>query len=406
MRHFIASGALLPLCVTAAAAAPVSSFLLADQGTDQVVLLQDLNGDGDTTDAGEAKVYFDASNGSGLSTPSNNVFSLVQAKDGSVYLGDGNSDTVYRTRDLDGDGSANGVGEAQVWFSGSGNASGYTLNTPNGIAEGPDGAVYVVEADTTGKPTGDYVYRTLDLNGDGDANDAGEVTPWLSLTGLNAASSPFQIDFDGDTAYIADTAGATPDTIYAARDANGDGVIGDGEVSAFATEGAGTLANFDLAIAAGLGSVFTWQWLADEDVASVFRLTDLDGSGTIDTPEETQEVWNTTLLGSEYDFLAGFGMALNDATGELLITSNDSNAEGDWVMRLLDLDGDGAFWGDDEWNAVLARSEGGTYPNRARQVAFYTNAGATPVPLPAGLPVLSAALAGLALIRRRRAKHL
>jgi len=406
MRYLIAAGALLPLSTSFASAGSLSPFLLSDQTADQVILAQDLNGDGDTNDAGETTVYFDATNASGLAAPTGNVFSLTQNADGAVLVGDGDTDSVYRIRDLDGDGTANGAGEAAVWFSGSDNASGYRLNTPNGIAEGPDGAVYVVEADTMGSPTGDYVYRTVDLNGDGDANDAGEVTPWLDLSAVNASSSPFSIEFDGATAYIADTAGATPDVIYAAEDSDGDGIIGAGEVRSFATEGDGTAASFDFAMAAGLDSVWTWEWQAGEDdLGSVFRLTDLDGSGLIDTAEETEEVWNTSLLGGAFDFLAGFSMALNDLTGELLLTSNDGSATGDWVIRLLDLDGDGAFWGDEEWSAVLARSESGTYPERARAVAFYSSTSPAAVPAPPALPALAAALAGLGLLRplRRRA---
>ncbi|WP_116133857.1 hypothetical protein [Tropicimonas sp. IMCC34043] len=401
MRSLLLAGAILPLCGSVVSATTVSPFLLADQTTDSVVLLRDLNGDGDTNDPGEATTYFDATNNSGLSSPTGNVFSVTQAAGGAVYLGDGSTDTIYRTLDKNGDGTANGAGEATVWFSGSDNASGYALNTPNGIAEGPDGAIYVVEADTKGNPTGDYVYRTIDLNGDGDANDAGEATRWLDLTAINPSSSPFEIAFDGDTAYIADTSGATPDTIYAARDADGDGVIGASEVTAFATEGQGTTAEFDLAIAAGLGSVWTWQWQAGEDdIASVFRLTDLDGSGMIDGDGETEEVWNTSVLGDTYDFLAGFSMALNEQTGEFLITSNDSDSIGDWVIRLLDLDGDGAFWGDDEWSAVLLLADSGTYPQRARDVAFFDQP--APVPLPASLPALAAALGGLGILRARR----
>ncbi len=397
---------LYPLAALAglpAAAATVSPFLIADQGRDEILLASDLNADGDTDDAGEVTVYFSAANASGLASPSRNVFALGQSKGGSVLIGDGDTDSVYRLPDTDRDGNAQGAGEAQVWFSGSGNASGYRLNTPNGIAEGPDGAVYVVEADTSGSPSGDWVYRTQDVNGDGDANDSGEATRWLDLKALNPASSPFEVRFQGDTAYVIDSAGAADNVIYAARDADGNGVVDGAEVSVFASA-ATTGATFDFAMDVGLGSVWTWQWLPENGVSSVFRLTDLDGNGSIDA-SETAAVWNTSLLDPLYTFFAGFGLALNDLTGEVLITSNDTGAEGDWIVRLLDLDGDGAFWGADETSVVLSRLGQGTYPDRPRNVAFY-DAPVAPVPLPAGLPLLAAALGVMAVLRRRAGRAL
>lgn len=382
-----------------APAAPVSPFLVADQGTDSILLARDLNGDGDTNDAGEVTTYFDAANAAGLGSVSGNVFTLTQTRDRSVLIGDGDTDAVYRLRDADDDGSAQGAGEASLWFSGTANAAGFRLNTPNGIAEGPDGAIYIVEADTAGSPTGDWVYRTQDLNGDGDANDAGEATRWLNLTALNAASSPFEIRFEGNTAYVMDTAGATPNRIYAVTDADGNGTVDAAEVRVFAEDSAAFGARFDFAMDVGLGSVWTWEWLADAGIASMFRFTDLDGSGVIDAADEVAEVWNTTLLGPGYSFLAGFSMALDEATGEFLLTSNGSVPGSDWIVRLLDLDGDGAFWGTGESGVVLSRLDQGSLPDRPRSVAFYTVA---PVPLPATLPMMALGLAGLAALRRRR----
>jgi hypothetical protein len=314
---------------------------------------------------------------------------------GAVFAGDGGTDTVYRLRDRNRNGTANDAGEAAIWFSGAANASGFRLNTPNGIAEGPDGAIYVVEADTAGSPTGDWVYRTVDLNGDGDANDAGEARRWLDLKALNAASSPFEIRFDGDTAFVIDSAGAAPNTIYRARDSDGNGVIEGAEVTVLATD-ATTGATFDFAMDVGLGSVWTWQWLPVNGVSSVFRLSDADGNGVIDA-SETFEVWNTTLLDPVYSVLAGFGLALNAATGEVLITSNAGAANGTWIARLLDLDGDGAFRGAGESRVVLSLLDQGTAPQRPRNVAFYAP---VPVPLPASLPLLAAALGAAALLRR------
>lgn len=44
----------------------------------------------------------------------------------------------------------------------------------------------------------DSVYRLVDRNGDGDAQDAGEASVWLHLQSLNPSSSPFEISFTGE----------------------------------------------------------------------------------------------------------------------------------------------------------------------------------------------------------------
>ncbi len=101
---------------------------------------------------------------------------------------------------------------------------GLSFEHPQRIAEGPDGAIYVVEADTSGSRTATGSIAPRNLNGDGDANDEGEATQWLNLKAINASSSPFEIRFDGDTAFIIDSAGATSNVIYSARDSDGNGV--------------------------------------------------------------------------------------------------------------------------------------------------------------------------------------
>lgn len=406
MNTFLAAGLLPALALIAGPThAATLSFLVSDQDTDQVLVATDLNGDGDTDDDGEVRTFFSAANASGLTSPSGNVFALGQSADGSVLLGDGDTDSVYRVRDNNTNGTADDAGEAVLWFSGSANAAGYKLNTPNGIATGPDGAVYVVEADTNGSPTGDWVYRTQDLNGDGDANDAGEATRWLSLTGLNAKSSPFEIRFSGNDAYVIDTAGTDNDRIYRASDANNDGVIGAGEVGIFAEETKAYGALFDFAMDVGGGSVWTWQWLAEAGKWSVFKLTDLDGSGLIDAAAEVAEAWSTALLPAGYTGLAGFGMDYDDVTGNILLAMNGPAANGKWIAQLTDLDGDGLFLSAGESGIVLSKSDQGTYPSRPRNVSYYSTPDQpSPVPLPATLPLAGAGLAGLAALRRRRVR--
>ncbi|WP_333835269.1 hypothetical protein [Rubrimonas sp.] len=123
--------------MTRALRAPATGVLLADQRSGGVLLLNDLPGDGT---ADQRRTFFDGANASGLGVPAN-PFTILQASDGAVYVGDGASDTVYRLVDRDRSGAANGPGEATVWLS-EANAAGLSLPTPNGLAEGPDGAIY------------------------------------------------------------------------------------------------------------------------------------------------------------------------------------------------------------------------------------------------------------------------
>ncbi len=383
-----------------AQASTVPSILLADQGADQILFAHDLNNDGDANDTGESHVFFDAGNASGLANPTGSVFTLSQADDGSVYIGDGSSDTVYRLRDTDGDNAAQSAGEAGVWFS-KDNAAGFALHTPNGLAQGNDGAIYVIEADVRSDQSGDYVFRTQDLNNDGDANDAGEATVWLDLKALNPLSSAFEISFDGDTAYIADTAGTDTNVIYRARDTNADGVVSTDEVTRF-IDGDNTLdVPVDFAMDARDGSVYLWEFLDVSGVQSLFKLTDLDGSGSIDAVIEADEIWNTSYLPDGLTSFAAFAVAATEG-GDIYLTSNASDAEGDNLFRLSDLNGDGDYLDAGETIGFLSRSVQGALPERARGVAGYTPIAPAVVPLPAGLPLLGAALFSIFGLRRRQ----
>src|SRR5262245_50377821 len=75
-------------------------LLASDTNLHALYLLRDLDGNGTATDPGETTVFFDGSNLSGLPAPTGNVFVIAQAIDGSIYFGDGDTDTVYRLRDF------------------------------------------------------------------------------------------------------------------------------------------------------------------------------------------------------------------------------------------------------------------------------------------------------------------
>jgi alpha-tubulin suppressor-like RCC1 family protein/methionine-rich copper-binding protein CopC len=353
---------------------PKTGVLLADQGSNaipqsgKIFLLSDLDGDGRAI-GDERAVFFDATNASGLPSPSENVFVVTQTRDGSVFIGDGASDTVYRLRDRNNDGGANDAGEATAWLSPA-NAAGLSTVTPNGLAEGPDGALYVVNAGVASRPQ-DGVYRTIDLNGDGDADDAGEATLWLDLQGVVPTSSPFTLSFSGAVAYLLDPAGTAEDVIHRIADANGDGAIAPGEVTTFIGRNAAFGAPLDFGHTGDGASLLTWQWLPDAaGLSRLYRLTDLDGSGRIDAATEAGEIWNTGLLPEGFAQFAGFSVA-SDGEGRVALTSNGAQANQRNVILLEDGNGDGDFLDAGETSILATAVDDASSLLRPRAVTFF-----------------------------------
>ncbi|MDX8350717.1 Ig-like domain-containing protein, partial [Cognatiyoonia sp. IB215446] len=339
----------------------ISGILVADQRRDQVLLLQDLDGDGNAAGAEETSVFFDAVNESGLVDPTNNVFTVHQAQDKSVYIGDGSTDTVYRLTDLNADGDAQDAGEAAIWFSAD-NAAGLSTATPNGIAESEDGAIYISNAGTSSAPQ-DAIYRTVDLNGDGDANDAGEATIWLDVQSIVETAVPFDLSFDGNVAYLNDLAGTATDVIYRIEDINGDGSIQADEVTEFISDEMSFGAPVDISNAVAVdGSLYTLTWFPDGDeLLKIYRLNDLDGSGQIDSVFEAVEVWNASLMPDSIPADIGFSIA-TDGDGDLILTANSFGGDAN-VLKLTNLNGDGDFFdagetiifGSDQFDGQLIR---------------------------------------------------
>lgn len=375
-------------------------IIFADQGLDGVYRTRDLNGDGDANDAGETSVFFNSDNASGLSNPTANVFTILQSRSGHLYVGDGTSDSVYRLSDNNRDGDAQDSGEAQLWFS-EDNAAGLTLPTPNGIGEDADNNVYIVNAGTRSSPS-DGVYRTRDLNGDGDANDEGEASLWLDLGRLNPASSAFEITFQGNVAFISDTVGADTNVIYRAEDRDGNGSISDSEVSVFIDGNNPFGAPIDFALAGDDESLFVWEFLDFDGAQSLYKLTDLDGNGLIDDVLEVVELWDTSLLPSELVSGAGFGVAV-DENGNIVLTSNGRNANEDNLFLLQDLNGDGDYLDEGETIAWLSREANGSFPDRPRAVAFAPRERLVAVSEPGSLPLMAIgflSMAGFAGVSR------
>ncbi|QOJ00006.1 MAG: hypothetical protein HRU70_05695 [Phycisphaeraceae bacterium] len=332
--------AVLTSCLPAFTAAGQPGILLADRNIDALWRLVDADGNNQIADPSEVSLFFDGTNAAGTLAPQNPT-ALNSWFDGRVVMGDQVNRCVYVLRDLDGDGNAQGVGESLVAADAS-NLSGASFAFPVGVAFDSAGVAYVVNA---GNALGaDAVYRLVDLNGDGDFNDEGEITAYVGEGGFGPGNGPFspqEAFFDpSNTMFIrnSSSSGVAVHGVYRAVDLNHNGKADDpGEFTLFFGPGNAS----GLSTSAGFavepdplrpGSIYMLL-IATGGVDVVYRLTDLNGDGDAMDSGESVEVWRT----GETGFTSIDLLALAD--GSLLVSDNS----GKRVARLEDLDDDGLF---------------------------------------------------------------
>jgi hypothetical protein len=301
-------------------------LLVGDLTLDAIYRTRDLNGDGDALDEGETNVYFAGSTAS--------LFAIFQAFDGYVYYCDGGTNAVYRLRDLNLDGDALDEGESNLWYTSP------LLPTPNGVSQDDADGVYIMNAGTVGGGEPDAIFRTVDLNGDGDAMDEGEAVVWMDLQTLVASSSGFDVAVVPGGLFFADTVGGNPDAIYWASDQNNSGAIEVGEFNIFIDDTNGFGVQVSGAMCSDGVSVFAWE-STGAATQSLWKLTDLNGNRMIDSAAEVQQVWTESLVPSGYGLATSFGIALGPG-GEISLGSAGSDTQ-DNVFRLVDLNADGDF---------------------------------------------------------------
>lgn len=334
----------------------VGGTLIGDQDLDAIYWSRDRNGDGDANDADETVLYYQSA--------TTNVNTIFQSDSRHAYFGDVEADQVVRLRDLNFDCDAGDAGEAGVWFSNA-NAGGLAVTSPQGIWEAADGAVYIVNAGTLAIPI-DAIYRTVDLNSDGDAEDAGEATLWFDTTSLLVGSTAFEMVFIDDTCYFADSLGGAPDAIYRARDDNGSGTIETGEFNIFIDETSPYGVGIFSALATDNKSLYAIELASGGQ--TLFRLTDVDNSGTINDPGEVQAVWSEAQVPPGYTLESAFTISVGPG-GEMMVGSSGAEI-GDNVFRLLDLNGDGDFMDAGETIVWLSGNGAGAPAERVRALCY------------------------------------
>lgn len=276
-----------PSCI---AAAPDGTVYVGDSTSDIVMAMRDANGDGDAHDPGEHRVFFDDSNPAGIAMAS--IQGLHVDLLGRVFLAIANSgstgvDLIVRLEDQNGDGDALDPGEAIDYHTVPGSvANGDSI--PSELAAGPDLNLYYTEAGATGVIT-KGVYRLADANFDGDCNDPGERSLFWDTSTIGA-SSPFHygmaIARDGRF-YLSDH--SSNETIWTARDANGDGVIDATEQGVFYQTAGSTW--WDVVIRDD-GSVLLCE---DQTPDRLVVLRDLNGDGDALDAGEATEIYNDTV---------------------------------------------------------------------------------------------------------------
>ena len=225
-----------------------SALLVVDRpsgGPQRLYALADRDLDGDFDDADETTLVYEAAAGVLLQEPAMN-------DRGEVFLPDSSGNQVLRLVDLNGDGDCMDAGESNVYYDDRG-ILGPVLTSAASVALGPDGALYVAN-NGTGAGGADAVIRMVDLNGDGDALDLDEASVF-GATDYAGALWGLKVDPYGVVWHT--VTGSVGNLLIRLEDLDGDGDADDaGESSSFSSGVFITDVAFDLGFRAHAWSGF------------------------------------------------------------------------------------------------------------------------------------------------------
>lgn len=311
-------------------------IMVADSTSNTLVRLSDITQNGKYNLPGEWTLHYDALLASGGAPALDTPASLAFDGKGHLYCADTGADMVLRTIDRGGDGAAldGSLVEWQVWLDNS-NASAVTFASQLVIKFDAQGRMFGVNSGAGVTPL-DFVWRAVDVNGDGDANDAGEVKIVYDSTagGVNI-QVPFGLAVDpanGDL-YVSDV---NPDGIYRLRDLNADGDYYDlGEIGTVytGTQPGPGLSNANSLAFAPDGDLY----VNDATLDVIIRLRDLDLDGDFEDAGEATLFASAAgnpfavpknQFGIEIDE-DGRIFAVENSTGHYVVRYSDDNDDGD-----------------------------------------------------------------------------
>ena len=338
MKALHAAAAVAASASTAFGQQALATFVF-DQTPDALYRLVDLNGDGDANDAGEVTLFYDDSPAPALGL--DNAAGLVALSDRAVLATDNfDPDNILRLEDLNGDGDAFDAGEAAIWFDGI-LPSGLRMTLPFDLRPRRGGGYLLLDSNVLDVSRPEAVYALEDLNGDGDVNDGQEVTLLFELSPVGVSTTStfdvvegvdgllYTLDIDDDNDIesidVLDPDAGTRSTWFDSVDLLG-------------------LAGFVL-----LGTAAELEYIPDRGevvfVASalggahgILGARDADGNGVVDQASEVRVLWSES----------GNADGVSGGTPRDLFLAPDGSmlfvdALADRVVRLVDANGDGDY---------------------------------------------------------------
>ncbi len=337
MKHPIAALALISLGAAELQAqtpfVPRPEMWVTDSSNDRIARVRDLDFDGDYDSVGEVEVFYDDLQGP--ISLSNNV-SIESLRDGTLWVSDTSFDFILRLEDLDGNGDAHGAGEATVYFD-VGNGSG--LAVPSMQSLHWQGSVLWVANAQSGSSGKDTILRLEDLNGNGTAQEPGEAIEYfvssdLSLGGASNDSIPqdVRVGLDGKVYYLeVGTTGVYAKGIYRLDDLNGNGTIDTpAELTAFFIPPPQAAQAFFWSLSQDSDG---YWYLADTGNELIWRARDDNNDGVVDAATEAKKFWISTSPSLIWELHVG-------ADGVLYAGESQNNER---ILAMRDADGDGSI---------------------------------------------------------------
>lgn len=229
---------------------------------------------------------------------------------GDLFVTDSGTDSIYRLADINLDGDFDDLGEVTTFYDE--NIGPQTLGNNNSIAVAGNGAVFVCDTSE------DKIFRLVDLNGDGDCHDAGEIVTWfdgdpaVNQSGLLMVSpNGLTVDLLGKV-WIAEAnngSGGT-DSIILLEDKNADGDANDaGEASVYflpPVSGASVADSIPNDVFVGAdGHIYYIDGSSNGFTnKEVYRLDDIDGNGFINPATEVKSFFRPPAMASTPFFWA------------------------------------------------------------------------------------------------------